>query len=119
MSPSLDSITPLIPSGPDFDGELRFYVEEMGFTVAWRDGGMAGNLRDGISFHLVQNSDRAWAENSSFSIGVRGLDELYRQFRGLSARVGPLETKAWGRREFHMIVASGVCFQFYERPATP
>jgi hypothetical protein len=30
--------------------------------------------------------------------------------------INPLELKSWGRREFHMIVPSGVCLQFYQRP---
>jgi hypothetical protein len=61
----------------------------------------------------VENNNREWIENSSYSIGVSDLDALYEEFRKSSARVGPLEVKAWGRREFHMIVPSGVCFQFY------
>ena len=118
MHASLDSVTPLIPSGPNFDSALRFYVEEMGFRVTWQDGGMAGIERDGISFNLVQNSERAWADNSSFSIGVTDLDALHSEYGRISAQIGPLEVKAWGRREFHIIVSSGVCFQFYERTAT-
>ena len=101
MPASLDSITPLIPSGPDFQSALDFYVREMGFTVTWKNAGMAGIKRDGISFHLVENCERAWADNSSFSIGVTGLDALYQEYRDISARVGPLEIKSWGRREFH------------------
>ena len=75
------------------------------------EGGFA---RDGVAFNLVVNDSREWAENSSYSIGVAGLDALYEQFRTIPARVGPLERKPWGRREFHMIVPSGVCLQFYD-----
>ena len=35
----------------------------------------------------------------------------------MKVRVGPLEQKSWGWREFHMIVPSGVCYQFYQRKA--
>ena len=73
----------------------------------------AGIARDAISFNLVENNNREWADNASFSIGVSDLDALYAEYRGLPARVGPLEKKAWGRREFHMILPSGVCLQFY------
>jgi hypothetical protein len=41
---------------------------------------------------------------------------LYAEYRVVAAQVGPLELKGWGRREFHMILPSGVCFQFYRRP---
>ena len=38
----------------------------------------------------------------------------YAEYRALPAQIGPLEMKSWGRREFHLIVPPGVCFQFYE-----
>jgi hypothetical protein len=107
--PSFLSVTPMIPTGGTLAEALKFYTEQMGFSVTWA----AGISRDGIAFNLVENENREWAENASFSIGVSDLDAIYEEYRGIAARVGPLEMKAWGRREFHMIVPSGVCFQFY------
>ncbi len=115
MTAKLNSVTPLIPAGANLDEALKFYTSAMGFACTWRSDNMAGIERDGIAFNLVENTERAWAENASFSIGVHGLDALYDEYRHLPIRVGALEMKAWGRREFHMIVDSGVCFQFYER----
>ncbi|HKQ53378.1 MAG TPA: VOC family protein [Pyrinomonadaceae bacterium] len=114
---SFHSVTPLIPTGGSLAAALAFYTEQLGFHVVWQDGSMAGIARDDVAFNLVENDDRAWAENASFSIGVSDLEALYQEYRGIAARVGPLETKAWGRREFHMIAPSGVCFQFYQREA--
>lgn len=114
MTARLNSITPLIPAGASLDEALTFYTEAMGFTCTWRSDNMAGIERDGAGFNLVENTERAWGENASFSIGVCGLEALYEEYRRLPVQVGPLEMKAWGRAEFHMIVASGVCFQFYE-----
>ncbi|MDP9111307.1 MAG: hypothetical protein M3M96_06725, partial [Candidatus Eremiobacteraeota bacterium] len=68
---------------------------------------------DGVTFNLVRNANREWAENASFSIGVSDLEALHREYRDVPANVGPLEMKSWGRREFHLIVPSGVCLQFY------
>jgi len=110
---ALLSITPMIPSGGSLADALKFYKEQMGFSVSWQAGGIAGINRDAISFNLVENDNRQWADNASFSIAVSNLDALYDEYRGIAARVGPLETKAWGRREFHLIVPSGVCLQFY------
>jgi hypothetical protein len=46
------------------------------------------------------------------------VDELFDRIRArAAAEVGPREVKGWGRREFHMIVPSRVCFQFYQRLA--
>lgn len=111
---SLRFLTPLIPSGGSLEEALAFYREHMGFTVTWAGDGMAGIERDGIAFHLVENDNRTWAENASFSIGVSDLEALYEEYHQIPANVGPLETKPWGRREFHMIGPSGVCLQFYQ-----
>ena len=105
----------MIPAGADLAAAVRFYTEQLGFAVTWQAGSMAGVRRGDVEFHLVQNTNREWAENASFSIGVTDLDSLYEEYRRLPAKVGPLEVKSWGRREFHMIVPSGVCLQFYEQ----
>lgn len=115
MKAILRAITPLIPAGRSLSAALAFYTEHMGFSVVWQGERMAGIERDGIAFNLVVNDNQGWADNTSFSIGVAGLEALYEEFREIPARIGPLEYKSWGRREFHMIVPSGVCFQFYEQ----
>jgi catechol 2,3-dioxygenase-like lactoylglutathione lyase family enzyme len=112
----LVEITPMIPAGGDgLEAALEFYTREMGFSIVWQSDSMAGIRRDGVAFHIVRNDNREWADNASFSIGVTDLEALYEEYRNLPAKVGPLEEKAWGRREFHLIVPSGVCLQFYER----
>ena len=114
MKASLHSVTPLIPAGSSLETAIAFYTEQMGFSIVWQGGDMAGIARNDIAFNLVENENREWADNASFSIGVSDLEALYAEYQHISARVGPLETKFWGRREFHLIVPSGVCFQFYQ-----
>lgn len=111
---ALRSVTPLFPAGADLAEALRFHTEELGFTVMWRAPSMAGVRRGNVVFNLVVNTNATWAENASASIGVDDLDALYAEYRGCSARVGALEMKSWGRREFHMVLPSGVCLQFYQ-----
>ncbi len=115
-SASFLAVTPMVPAGASLADALRFYTEQLGFVITWQADSMAGVRRGNVEFNLVQNTDRAWAENASFSIGVDDLDALYQEYRAIAAQVGALELKSWGRREFHMIVPSGVCFQFYQRP---
>lgn len=115
MKASLLTITPMIPAGADLAKSLLFFTDHMGFTTTWQSDTMAGIQRDGIEFNLVQNDNRVWADNASFSIAVSDLDALYAEYSSIPTKVGPLETKPWGRREFHMILPSGVCFQFYQR----
>jgi len=108
------SVTPMIPTGCGLAEALAFYTTQLGFTVLWQSDQMAGIARNEVCFNLVENRTREWADNASFSIGVSDLDELFEEYKGIKAQVGKLETKPWGRREFHMIVPSGVCLQFYE-----
>lgn len=112
---SFQSVTPLIPAGGSMASALAFYTEQMGFSIVWQGGNMAGIVRDGIEFNLVVNANREWAENASFSIGVTDLEALYAEYQHIPAKVGVPELKAWGRREFHLIAPSGVAFQFYQR----
>jgi hypothetical protein len=113
------SVTPLVPAGPSLDEALQLYVGAMGFRLQWRAVGMAGIERDGVAFNLMQSDDRHWADNSSFSIGVHDLPALHAEYADVPARIGPLEEKAWGRVEFHMVLPSGVCLQFYEAEEPP
>jgi len=105
----------MIPTGGPIADALNFFAEHMGFTITWQSGGGAGIRRGNVSFLLVENSNREWADSASFSIGVSGLDALYVEYKNIPAQVGPLEMKVWGRREFHMILPSGVCLQFFQQ----
>jgi len=109
----------MVPTGGPLADALTFYTEQMGFSVLWQAGNMAGIGRGQVSLNLVENGNRQWLDNASFSIGVSDLDALYEEYRSIPSRVGPLEVKAWGRREFHIIVPSGVCFQFYGQDLSP
>jgi catechol 2,3-dioxygenase-like lactoylglutathione lyase family enzyme len=111
---SFHTVTPLIPAGSDLAAAITFYTEQMGFTIVWQGGDMAGIVRGAVAFNLVVNDNRVWAENTSFSIGVADLDALYQEYHQIAANVGVLETKPWGRREFHLIAPPGVAFQFYQ-----
>ncbi|WP_257388223.1 hypothetical protein [Tahibacter caeni] len=114
MSARLQTVTPLLPAGASLDAALALYVDGLGFALAWRSGDIAGITRDDIAFNLVVNDEPAWAGNASFGIGVDDLDALHAEYRLLPLRVGPLEVKLWGRREFHLIVPPGVCLQFHQ-----
>ncbi len=115
MSKALfQSVTPLLPAWPTLADDLRFYTEQLGFEIVWQGGNAAGIRRGGVQFLLLESDNRNWAENASAGIGVDDLDALYAEYRTIKANVGPLEMKPWGRREFHAILPSGVCLQFFQ-----
>lgn len=113
------SVTALLPTGGSLPEALAYYTEQLGFTVTWQGGNMAGVRRGSVAFNLVINSNQEWAQNSSYSIGVSDLDALYAEYKERGLSMGPLEMKSWGRREFHMIVPSGVCLQFFKEDRQP
>lgn len=117
MKSVFHSVTPLLPAGRDLAAALRFYVDQLGFSIQWQSGNSAGIARDAIAFTLIESDNQNWLENTSLSIGVSDLDALHLEYRKLASptRVGPLEVKPWGRREFHLIEPAGVCFQFYQQ----
>ncbi|MGC9992323.1 MAG: VOC family protein [Candidatus Cybelea sp.] len=114
MEAAFCSVVPLLPAGPSLQEALAFYTAHMGFEVTWQSETMGGIRRDAVAFNVVKNDNQEWAQNASFSIAVTDLDAIYREYQAVPAKMGPLEVKPWGRREFHVIVPSGVCFQFYE-----
>lgn len=103
----LVSVTSMIPTGGNLSDALRFYTEQMGFSVLWEAGEMAGIGRGAVSFNLVVNNNREWAENASFSIGVSDLDALYEEYRGVVAQVGPLELRHGGDESFTWLFPQG------------
>lgn len=112
--PEFVSLTPMVPAGKDLAKTLEFYTHKLGFALAWQAGGMAGIRRGTVMLNLIENDNRVWIENSSFSIDVTDLDALYEEYQSQSVEIGLLEMKSWGRREFHLIDPTGVCLQFYQ-----
>ena len=76
MKASFRLVTPLIPTGGSLAAALAFYTEQLGFSVVWQGNAMAGIRRDGVAFNHVENDNREWVENSSFSIGVSDFEAL-------------------------------------------
>ena len=109
----------MIPTGGSLSEALKFYTEKLGFSVVWENSEMAGVRRGSVSFNLVTNSSREWAFNSSYSIGVSALESLYREYQDHGVSLGTIELQPWERREFHIIVPSGVSLQFYEQKDSP
>ena len=69
---ALLSITPMIPPGGSLAAALKFYIGQ--------DGGLA-------AVTLVENNDRARADNASFGTGDSDVDVLSEEYSCISARV--------------------------------
>lgn len=101
-----------IPTLPtlDLDETLGFYAR-LGFGVAFRQTEpdvYAIVRRDEIEIHFWGCSDRHVAENSGCYVRVEDAQALFDEFRGKGIeRLGAIDDRPWGMREFHVIDPSG------------
>ncbi len=116
--PQMLQAIPVLPTA-DIDGTLRFYTGKLGFVEEFRAETYAGVMRDGVDIHFRLCPERNIAENTSSRIQVRGIDELYDEYRaeGVIHRNGSLATKPWGLREFSIVDESGNTITFAEPAA--
>lgn len=119
MNARATALYPFVPSGPDFQKALDFFVA-LGFEERWNDGGLAG-LRFGDAYFMLQKIDvPIWQENQMIVVEVDDLDgywaeleakDLTAKFEGVKLK--PPTDYAWGR-EIHIIDPAGVCWHVRE-----
>ena len=122
--PTLQSLMPIMPAGPDVDATIAFYEKELGFITRFRDGSpteMAIITRDGVELMLQKTDDKYWASQTAYRIRVAGVEEFYKECQTKGGKAihpnGKLQKKPWGSTEFAIIDPFGVCITFYEFPA--
>lgn len=119
---------------------VKFYGERMGFTVGFTDESYGIVMRDGIEIHLWAACDETWslrtaastatpvvsgaesflAGTSGCRIEVRGIDELYAEYKQSGVLYGPetvIEETTWGTREFPALDLERNLLTFTERVA--
>jgi catechol 2,3-dioxygenase-like lactoylglutathione lyase family enzyme len=105
----------------DLEASIQFYVDRLGFTLAFRDGGSPTNYvglrRDGVELHMqFQHED----EMSVLRLRIRvdDPDALLDEYRAKGVAVAaPLQNKPWGSREFALYDLDGNALMFYRRLA--
>ena len=101
---------------------IRFYVERLGFTLAFQDvpGGpkYAGVRRDGVELHLQWHDAAEWEypnDRPTYRFVVDDVDRLFAEFRerGILADITEVRDTPWGTREFHVRDPDRNGLQFY------
>ena len=122
--PTLQSLTPITPAGPDVEAAIRFYEEELGFTTRYKDATpatMAFVGRDNVELMLQQTNDTHWASQTAYRIRTVDVTGFYKSLESRNSKAihtnGKLAKKPWGSTEFAIIDPFGVCITFYEFPA--
>jgi hypothetical protein len=112
------SLAPFVPSGSKFE-ESKQLFQELGFNLAWAEGGLAAFGADGCNFILQKFESKGFAENFMLSVRVSSAEE----FRDMviekelperfGIRIGEVTQQPYGK-EVNIIDIAGVCWHFVE-----
>jgi len=115
MKTTATTLYPFVPSGPQFERSLEFFVA-IGFDKVWQQDGLAG-LRFGGAYFMLQAIDvPEWQSNQMITFEVVDLDAYWAELELLDlpgkfpgVRFKPPTQFPWGR-EIHFIDPGGVCW---------
>lgn len=101
----------------DLERALAFYIEDLGFELAFRDpsapGNYAGVRREGVDLH-IQWQDEHEMSTSRLRFYVEDPDQLSREYEQRAVRIdNPLTSTPWGTREFALYDPDGNALTFY------
>ena len=103
----IQQIHPVLPV-QDVVAALRFYVEKLGFTIAFADDpkapDYAGITRDGIEIHLQRHTVEEWGhiDRPMLRFVVQHIEALYEEYeeQGVFHKRTALRKTPWGTEEF-------------------
>lgn len=118
------SFGPIVPILRMFDvaATKRFYLDYLGCTLDWEDGGADGPVymqvsRGPLVLHLSSNHDDG-TPGSVVLVELRGVDELHAELgaKGYPFLNPGVEPGPGGGREMQLIDPASNRLRFYERP---
>jgi uncharacterized glyoxalase superfamily protein PhnB len=123
MAAILKAVRPVL-GARDVAATVQWYVERLGFTCAFDDGGAtiryAGISRDGVEIHLQWQDERYFPapgeDAPAYRFLVDDLDTLHAECtgqRGLRPTAALRDTP-WGTREFGVYDPNGHGLHFYK-----
>lgn len=94
---------------------LAFYIEQLGFELAFRDpsapDNYAGVCREQIELHLQWQDEQAMSR-TRLRFLIDDPDRLYAEYSALRMQT-PLRSTPWGTREFALYDPDGNALTFY------
>lgn len=108
----------------DLENAIRFYVDSLGFTLAFRDGSAPTNYvglrRDRVELHLQFQYAHEMA-TTRLRFVVDDPDALYKEYKDKDVfyEGTRLADTAWGTREFALYDLDRNALTFYRKLTTP
>lgn len=103
------------------DEGLEFFVDVLGFELAWRDATLAVVERDGAKAYLMENAELAALDRPELAIETDAIDAIHAEMSAraperLHPNLPNVQLRPWGAREFAMLDKTTVCVVFREWP---
>lgn len=99
----------------DLERSLAFYVEQLGFELAFRDpsgpDNYAGVRRARVELHIQQQDEHEMSP-TRLRFLIEDPDRLYAEYSALRIQT-PLRSTAWGTREFALYDPDRNALTFY------
>lgn len=106
----IESVSPIL-SVDDLAGSLDFYLQTLGFDLAWSWGeppDIAAVCRDGVEITLTQRAGAKPSGAAHVYLGVSGIEAYYGALVDAGvAIVVPLGDRPYGMRDFRIADPSG------------
>ena len=100
-----EHVTPILRVA-DFDASVAYYVDALGFTLAWRVGTFGCVRRGDVSLMLCEGSQGS--KGTWIFLAVSDADALHDELRRRGARIRhPPTNFPWGSRELHVFDPDG------------
>jgi catechol 2,3-dioxygenase-like lactoylglutathione lyase family enzyme len=103
------------------DDGLEFFVDVLGFELAWRDATLAVVERDGAKAYLMESVELAALDRPELAIETDAIDAIHAELSAraperLHPNLPNVQLRPWGAREFAMLDKTTVCVVFREWP---
>jgi catechol 2,3-dioxygenase-like lactoylglutathione lyase family enzyme len=105
--PQFEGISPVFQVS-DVTQALTFYCERLGFAVGWTWGEPpthANVCRGQIGINLTLEPSEAGSGEAY--VGLRGIDTYYAELQARNVKVGELDDRPYGMRDFALIDEDG------------
>lgn len=98
---------------------LKFFVEDMGFTLGYHDDSLYIVNRDAITFLLVESDEFAKKDRPEIRIATDDIEAVYKEIKSRAPEIlhpnsSVITNKPWGLREFATLDPTTVCVIFQQ-----
>jgi len=103
----------------EIQADLKFFIEDMGFTLGYHDQTLYIVSRDNITFLLVESHEYAIKDRPEIRIATDDIYAIYEEIKNRAPHIlhpnsSTVTIKPWGLREFAVLDPTTVCIIFQQ-----